>query len=89
MPTEFGLAQNYPNPVNNGTTIQYHLRGDSHVRLTVFNLLGQAVQTLVDTRQAAGTYTVRLNADEWTSGLYFYQIEAEGYKETRRMLLMK
>ena len=88
-PTEFGLAQNYPNPFNNGTTISYNLSRDSQVRLTVFNLLGQAVEVLVDAHQPAGAHKIRLHADEWMSGLYFYQIEAAGYKETRRMLLMK
>jgi hypothetical protein len=88
-PTDFRLSQNFPNPFNNGTMITYSLARNAQVKLTVFNVLGQDVETLVNSFQTAGKYSVQLNADNWTSGIYFYQIEAGDFNETRRMLLLK
>lgn len=79
-PAEFTLSQNYPNPFNPATTIEYHLGNASQVSLTVYNLLGDEVATLVNARQEAGSYTVPFNAHKGTldlsSGVYFYRLEA-------------
>jgi len=95
IPQHFRLEQNYPNPFNPVTTIRYHLPVESKVRLRVFNPLGQRVLDLVDTVQSPGEYTVRFNALQLSSGVYFYQLEAIGintkrrFSQLRKMLLLK
>jgi hypothetical protein len=88
-PAEFSLSHPYPNPFNPSTTIDYALPSTSHVRMTVYNAMGQEVAELVDDRQAAGRYTVQWNAAGLSSGVYFYRIEAGEFMETGKMLLMK
>lgn len=89
VPVAFRLYQNYPNPFNPLTTIRYDLPERSAVKLAVYNLLGQLVTTLVDDAQAAGTYTVQWDGSEWGSGVYFLQLESNGFRETRKMLLLR
>lgn len=89
------LAQNYPNPFNPATAITYEIRERGHVRLSVYNIAGQRVATLVDEVRAAG---VRHTA-EWdgrntrgervASGVYFYKLSGPGFKKTRKMVLLK
>ncbi len=94
-PDGFELLQNYPNPFNPATTIRYQLAQVGDVRLTIYNLLGQKVRTLVHTRQPAGNYAVvwdgRDDADEAvTSGMYFYELHVDGvFLATRKMALLK
>ncbi len=89
VPFAFSLKQNYPNPFNPVTTIAYSLAKSSHVELTVFNLLGQKVATLVNAKQAAGQYQVTFDAAHLASGIYVYQIKAGSFVQTRKMLLLK
>lgn len=94
LPDRFKLEQNYPNPFNSSTTIKYALASDGFVRLTVFDLAGRRIATLVDGLQGAGLHQVVWNGtdDEGeavTSGVYFYKIEIEGKSQTNRMLLLK
>jgi hypothetical protein len=88
-PTDFVLKQNYPNPFNPSTTIRFDVRSDAKVKLTVYNVLGQAVATLVDGFKAAGAYEVQWNAADVASGVYFYRLESGDFKQTRKMLLIK
>jgi hypothetical protein len=95
VPTVFGLMQNFPNPFNPTTTLQYGLPMNSRVRLRIFNILGQQVAELVDADQTAGTYRVTWKADV-ASGMYFYRIEAISLSEqnhrfvdVKRMILMR
>jgi hypothetical protein len=92
-PGSFTLSQNYPNPFNPSTKIQYSIEKSAQVELKVFNILGSEVATLVNTRQEAGSYTVRLNADgasiRLASGLYFYRLEAGDLHLMRKMVLLK
>lgn len=99
-PQEFSLSQNYPNPFNPSTEIRYTLPTASSIQLTIFNIVGEAVKTLVDGQKAAGTYTAVWNGIEDSgkqaaSGIYFYQLKvagdtgASGNIITKRMILMK
>jgi hypothetical protein len=94
IPTSFSLEQNYPNPFNPTTTIQYNVSERSFVSLKVFNMLGEEVKTLVAAEQAAGSYPVVWNATDNAgrdvpSGVYFYQMTAGNFKETRKLMLLK
>jgi hypothetical protein len=93
VPTEFALKQNYPNPFNPSTTIQYELPVDSKVSVVIYNTLGEQVVTLVNQAQSAGVYKVNFNADNLTSGIYFYRLHVEAgernFTQTQKMILMK
>jgi hypothetical protein len=89
IPTQFALQQNYPNPFNPTTQIRFDLPQAQHVRLRIFNALGQLVATLVDETRDAGSYTITWDARNVSTGLYLYQIKAGNFVETRKMLLMK
>ena len=86
MPMAYKLYQNYPNPFNPTTTIQFDLPEQAFVTLKVYNLLGQEVATLVNHEQYTdGTQTVRFNARNLASGVYFYQIIAQGINDDGTM----
>jgi hypothetical protein len=89
VPQEFSLAQNQPNPFNPTTTINYSLANDSHVKITVYNMLGQVVAVLVDEYQAKGSHGVLWNAHYQPSGLYVYRLEADGFVASKKMFLQK
>ncbi len=85
----FALEQNYPNPFNPTTMIQYSLATNAKVTLTVYNVLGQEIKTLVDAKQTAGVHHIAFDAHSFTSGVYFYQIKAGNFVQTKKMLLVK
>jgi len=89
VPTVYALNQNYPNPFNPSTEISFDLPAASHVELTVFNVLGQRVKTLVDADMEAGTHTVTWDASPYSSGVYFYRVSAKDFSMTKKMLLLK
>jgi len=89
IPTKFALYQNYPNPFNPSTTISYDLPERSRVKLTVYNLLGQEVATLVNGEQEPGRYSVKFDASGLPSGIYFYRLEAGNFIEQKKMILIK
>ena len=94
VPLAFGLQQNYPNPFNPTTQIQYQLARSADVRLTIHNLVGQSVRSLVAGEQAAGVHTAewdgRSDAGQRVeSGLYLYRLEAPGFVRTRKMVLVQ
>ncbi len=89
IPSVFDLKQNYPNPFNPSTTIEFSLPNRVNVNLTVYNLLGQKIVTLVDGELNVGTHRVVWNAGNKPNGIYFYQLEASTFTETKRMVLMK
>ncbi len=88
-PFTFQLEQNYPNPFNPVTAIRYRIGAPTHVRLTVYNLLGQTVQYLVDQNQKPGDYTVNFDASHLPAGLYLYQLSAREFTEVKKMVLVK
>ncbi len=89
VPSDFALLQNHPNPFNPSTTIRYSLPGSGFVSLKVFDMVGQQVATLVEGHRQAGSYQVRLDASDLSSGIYFYQLQAGGQVFNRKMTLMK
>jgi len=89
LPSVYELSQNYPNPFNPVTTINYALPKAGKVRITIYNILGAQVATLVDRQQAAGRYTVRFDGLQLGSGTYFYRIDAGEFHQTKKMLLIK
>ena len=95
LPTAFALADNFPNPFNPATTIKYALPQAADVELTVYNVVGQPVRTLVAEHQSAGRYVVEWDATDdsghsLSSGMYFYRLQAgEKFREVKKMLLLK
>lgn len=89
LPQTFRLSQNYPNPFNPTTTIQYEIPKASNVTITIFNMTGQIVDRLVNQKQEPGFYSVQWDARNISTGVYFYQIKADGFQQVRKMLLIK
>ena len=88
-PSNYRLDQNYPNPFNPTTNIRYNIIKTSKVTLRIFDILGRDVQTLVNTVQVPGEYTVTFNAQNLASGVYFYQINTENFTATKKLMLLK
>lgn len=89
IPTEYVLYNNYPNPFNPTTKIRFAIPEASNVTLTIFNMLGQEVMTLVDEHKQAGSYVHEFNASNYASGIYIYSLKAGQYIEQKKMLFMK
>jgi hypothetical protein len=89
LPKEFALYQNYPNPFNPTTKIKYDLPNDSRVTISIYNLIGQEVATLVDENQEAGFKSVEWNAGSLPSGMYVYRLTANTFSDVKKMLLLK
>jgi hypothetical protein len=89
LPTSFALDQNYPNPFNPTTTIAFDVPATSHVNVSIFNILGQKVETLVDEEMQAGSYSREWDANGFSSGIYFYRITADNFTETKKMAFVK
>lgn len=91
VPAKFGLSQNFPNPFNPSTIISYQLPRVSNVSIVVYDLLGRVVTTLVDEQKQPGNYFVEWNikVNSISSGIYFYQIRAGNFIETKKMMLLR
>jgi hypothetical protein len=89
VPVSHMLAQNYPNPFNPSTSIRFAVSEQSTVKLTVYDLLGRVVATLVNRVMAPGTYSVDWNAKSEPSGVYFYKLEAGSFTEMKKMIVLK
>lgn len=85
----YNLFQNYPNPFNPITTISFELTAPEKVKISVINIAGQRVATLLDKKMSAGTGSVQWNAEGFPSGIYFYSIESASFSQTRKMVLLK
>ncbi len=85
----FMLKQNYPNPFNPSTIISYQLPVSSHVDLSIYNLLGQKVLTLVSEQQSAGVHKFNFDAKRLASGVYLYRLEAGSFTQTKKLILMR
>ncbi|MBO6523796.1 MAG: T9SS type A sorting domain-containing protein [Balneolaceae bacterium] len=86
---EYMLEQNYPNPFNPSTQINYQVKEAGLVKLSVFNLLGQEVQTLVNEQKTNGAYSVNFDASALSSGFYFYRLEVNDFVSVKKMMLIK
>ena len=94
LPVSFGLTQNYPNPFNPATTIRYQLPTASPVRLEIYDVLGQRIRTLVNEVKPAGFYTISWRGmgdggRSAASGIYFYRLQAQGFTDVKKLLLIK
>jgi len=89
LPDAFALHPNYPNPFNPTTTIRFDVKAPTRVRLTVYDVQGRKLATLVDAGYTPGRFAVTLDASRWASGVYFYVAEMAGYREARQMVLVK
>ncbi len=87
--TTYRLEQNYPNPFNPETTIAYSIREAAQVRLSLVNIRGRTVRTLVDKYQSAGVYRYRFRAEDLPSGLYFYRLQANAFEQIRKMVIIE
>lgn len=90
----FEIAQNYPNPFNSATTISYDISKITDIELTIFNILGQKIRTLVDCKQPAGSYQIQWDGQDnegrnAASGIYFCRLKAGEFAQIRKMILMK
>ncbi|MCX7833727.1 MAG: YCF48-related protein [Ignavibacteria bacterium] len=89
LPNKFILEQNYPNPFNNSTVITYHIPYRTKVVLKVYNILGKEITTLVNAEQDAGKYNIYFNANNLSSGIYFYKLQADEFKCIAKMVLIR
>ncbi len=89
LPTKYQLFQCYPNPFNPSTQIKYSIIQKSHVSLKVYDILGKEVATIVDEEQEPGEKSISWVASGVASGIYFYQLRAQGFIDTRKMILLK
>jgi len=94
IPKTFNLEQNFPNPFNPTTAIQYHIPFDSHVKLIIYDLLGHEVSTIVDENKVIGNHIIQWNGKDnlgqvVSGGIYFYKLQAGEFTRTRKMVLLK
>jgi len=89
LPSDFKLNQNFPNPFNPATSIQFSLLQDQHVRLSIFDLKGEVVAELMNETVSAGNHDVMFNGNYLPSGVYFYRLETDNGSMTKKMLLLK
>ncbi len=89
FPKNFYLSQNYPNPFNPKTMISYQLPMTGEVELSIYNLLGQKVATLVNKNQPTGIYNVEWDATNLSTGVYYYKLQTGEFQQVKKMILMK
>ncbi len=94
IPDVFALHQNYPNPFNPVTQIRYDLPEDSYVSITIYDIMGRNIKSLVNTDQTAGYRSIRWNAtnnlgEPVSAGMYIYMIQAGEFRQTKKMVLLK
>ena len=86
---QFSLNQNYPNPFNPTTNIKFTILNSVLVKLTVFDIMGREVQTLVNESLNSGTYETTFDASQFASGIYYYKLSTPVFSETKKMTLQK
>ena len=89
IPSDFMLEQNYPNPFNPTTAINYSLAQNAEVELSIYDINGRKIATLIEGMQAAGAYSLKFNASTMPGGVYIYRLQAGQWSDTKKMLLIK
>ena len=89
VPENFSLDQNYPNPFNPTTSIKYSVPELLKVKLSVFDITGKEINTLVNEKQSIGRHEIKFNAADLSSGIYFYELNTGSFREVKRMVLVK
>jgi len=89
IPTKYALKQNYPNPFNPSTTIEFSIPKTGFVTLKIYNLLGQDVATLVSDKLAPDNYKYNWDASNFSSGVYFFKINAGKFQKVQKMILLR
>jgi hypothetical protein len=89
LPITYTLHQNYPNPVNGITHIEYELQTSGHVSLILYNILGQKVATIVNEIQEADIYNIPLDVNQYPSGVYFYRLTTRQFNETKKLVILR
>jgi len=89
IPTKYELSQNYPNPFNPGTTIRFSLPHETHIKINVYNMLGEHIKTLAEGIYQAGNYKISFDAGDLSSGAYIYRIESTGFVQVKKMILLR
>jgi hypothetical protein len=89
IPQTYSLSQNFPNPFNPSTTINYSLPHSGNVKLTVYNSIGSKVATIVNEYKPAGNYSVQFNASNLASGIYLYRLESGSFTSAKKLTLLK
>ena len=90
LPAKFSLAQNYPNPFNPSTKIVFFLAVSQHVKIDVYNIVGQKIRTIIDEQQGAGRHEIEFNAENLlSSGIYFYHIKSGEFQDVKKMILLR
>lgn len=87
--TEFELKQNFPNPFNASTTVEFTLPTTERVQIDLFDLLGNRLRTLLDEERPAGSHSIVVRLEDLPTGFYFYQLQAGAFREMRRMTLLR
>ena len=88
-PGNYSLEQNYPNPFNPSTNISFSLKNNSHAALTIYNSLGQKVEELLNKDLSAGNYNLIWNAENFASGIYYYELKTDTKTFFQKMILLK
>lgn len=89
IPDKMTLFQNFPNPFNPSTTIKFSLNNNSYVTLKIYDLSGKEIATVINSNLAAGTYNVKWEPNGLSSGVYYYKLDADGFTDTKRMVIIK
>lgn len=86
---DYELEQNFPNPFNTSTTIKYSIKEDGFVKLTIFDILGQEIENILNEFKFAGNYLIQFNATKLPSGMYLYRLESDKFSKIQKMTLLK
>ncbi len=89
IPKTFSLKQNYPNPFNPETIISFDLPEKSHIRISVYDILGKQLELLIDNYYEAGTYSINFNSEKYPSGVYFYKMQTDKFSDSKKMIIAK
>jgi len=89
IPSAYSLGQNYPNPFNPTTKIRFDVPKSGNVEISVYDMLGRKVTSLVDQKLRSGTFETEWNASDYPSGVYYYKLTTDGVSETKKMVLLK